>query len=237
MSRSTIVRSVTFLSIIALIGAVPFPRGVMQHTPAQPPVKNGPPPPPFHVDAGIYDPFHTNMAQAQWLPGIGCPTNATVNYGSGNQSYTDPACPTGDSKDNQNQGLLLVKTGPTGNYAAALGNINGLPKNLMVTELGFDIRASGHCGAGAPRFDVVTNDNVTHFYGCTYGAPGPTSNAWTRVRFYPSTQSYPGDNGMLTKPVTQIQIVFDEGEDTGPDYSGLAVLDNIDINGVLVGRH
>ena len=33
-----------------------------------------------------------------------------------------------------------------------------------------------------------------------------------------------------------ISIVFDEGQDTGPDFFGLAVLDNIDINGKLVGN-
>lgn len=37
--------------------------------------------------------------------------------------------------------------------------------------------------------------------------------------------------------VKSIAIVFDEGQDTGgPDNFGLAVLDNIDVNGQLVGR-
>jgi hypothetical protein len=37
--------------------------------------------------------------------------------------------------------------------------------------------------------------------------------------------------------VSSIQIVFDEGQDTGgPDNFGLAVLDNVDVNGTLVGR-
>jgi len=30
--------------------------------------------------------------------------------------------------------------------------------------------------------------------------------------------------------------VFDEGQDTSPDNFGLAVLDNVDVNGTLVGR-
>ena len=36
----------------------------------------------------------------------------------------------------------------------------------------------------------------------------------------------------------RITIVFDEGQDEsgGPDFFGAAVLDNIDVNGVLVGR-
>jgi len=36
--------------------------------------------------------------------------------------------------------------------------------------------------------------------------------------------------------VKSISIIFDEGQDAGPDNFGLAVLDNIDINGTLVGR-
>jgi len=38
------------------------------------------------------------------------------------------------------------------------------------------------------------------------------------------------------KTATGISIVFDEGQDTGPDNFGLAVLDNIDVNGTLVGQ-
>jgi hypothetical protein len=36
--------------------------------------------------------------------------------------------------------------------------------------------------------------------------------------------------------VKRIVIVFDEGTDTGPDFFGAAILDNIDVNGQLVGR-
>ncbi len=38
------------------------------------------------------------------------------------------------------------------------------------------------------------------------------------------------------KTVKSLSIVFDEGQDTGPDNFGLAVLDNIDVNGTLVGQ-
>src|SRR6266446_5645641 len=60
-----------------------------------------------------YDPFGTNLVRARWMTGIGCPTNATTNNGSTSSTFTDPACPAGDPKDKQNEGLLLVKTGPT----------------------------------------------------------------------------------------------------------------------------
>jgi hypothetical protein len=36
--------------------------------------------------------------------------------------------------------------------------------------------------------------------------------------------------------VRRLSIVFDEGQDTGPDNFGLAVLDNIDVNGKLAGQ-
>jgi hypothetical protein len=39
-----------------------------------------------------------------------------------------------------------------------------------------------------------------------------------------------------TETVSRIQIVFDEGQDTGPDFFGAAILDNIDINGRVVGQ-
>jgi hypothetical protein len=40
----------------------------------------------------------------------------------------------------------------------------------------------------------------------------------------------------ITGTVTRIEIVFDEGQDTGPDFFGAAILDNIDVNGMLVGH-
>jgi hypothetical protein len=48
-----------------------------------------------------------------------------------------------------------------------------------------------------------------------------------------------GPQGLVdvsTLEVQSLSIVFDEGQDTAPDNSGAAVLDNIDVNGVLVGR-
>jgi len=36
--------------------------------------------------------------------------------------------------------------------------------------------------------------------------------------------------------VRSIEIVFDEGQDVAPTNFGEAILDNIDVNGTLVGR-
>jgi hypothetical protein len=48
----------------------------------------------------------------------------------------------------------------------------------------------------------------------------------------------PGDvpTALGSLDVRSLSIVFDEGTDTGPDNFGLAVLDNIDVNTVLVGE-
>src|SRR5207237_8697810 len=117
----------------------------------------------FTVTASEFDPAHTFLVQAQWLDGIGCPTNAGVSADGSTitSHYTDAACTTGDSSDSHNQGLLLVKTGPTPNYAAAQADNSGV-SGIPLPELGYDIRKPGadtragsrgsHCGAGTPRF-------------------------------------------------------------------------------------
>jgi len=206
----------------------------------------------FSVTASEFDPAHTFLVQAQWLDGIGCPTNAKVSAdGSTTTSHwTDPACPQGDTSDNTNQGLLLAKTGPTANYAAAGADITGV-KGTMLTELGYDIRKpdlsagarGSHCGAGAPRFNITTQDGNTYFIGCNSPPALQTlGSGWLRLRWgeggmliaYGQNTGLPGD---ISGPkVRSLEIVVDEGQDTGPDNFGLAVLDNIDVNGTLVGR-
>ena len=83
-----------------------------------------------------------------------------------------------------------------------------------------------HCGAGAPRFLVLTLTGAI-VIGCN--SPAATTqvlgNGWTRLSW--------------TIPPTAVQrilIIFDEGQDTGPDFFGAAMLDNISVNGVMVGR-
>jgi len=182
------------------------------------------------------------------LSGIGCPTNARVSAdGSTTTAYTDPACATGDSSDNRNEGLLLVKTGPTANFASAVADIKGVKG--PITELGYDIRKpisavtpmGSHCGAGAPRFDITTT-TASYFIGCNSppAVQTATGNGWIRLRWGGAVPllGFNTSTGLLvpvTGDVKSIQIVFDEGQDTGPDFFGLAVLDNIDINGTLVG--
>ncbi len=169
---------------------------------------------PLEVKPWVYDPDHTGICQSGWAPKIGLP-----------------------DAGNSNHGLLLTKFGPTATNAASGASVSF---KGQLTELGFDIRNDSHMGAGAPRFNVYTTSGVYYFYGAAYGVhtPAPQDPAnWTRVRFA-AADGFPSDGtSFITSfsqiTVTGIDIVFDEGTDQG---NGYAVLDNIDVNGTLVGK-
>ncbi len=215
-----------------------------------------------------FDPFHTNLVNASWVGGIGCPTDARIQTfdAAGNPtvvgSYMDAACSPanggGDSRDKNNEGLLMAKTGPTANDAAAVADLQGV-KGIELTELGYDLRKpdadvtlgarGSHCGAGAPRFDITLQNSVgSHgnffFLGCRspLATTQVTGAGFVRLRWggggAPVMAFTPF--GVLVDITGQaaksISIVFDEGQDIAPDNFGLAVLDNIDVNGDLVGR-
>ena len=113
------------------------------------------------------------------------------------------------------------------------------------SELGFDYRNGGHCGAGAPRLNVLvrnslTNTETSHFVGGCSNDQAPTAapqdpDAWTRVRFGTSdpTETFPVIPPGST--VLSISILYDEGTDVptvqDPNGVGLAAIDNIFING------
>jgi hypothetical protein len=173
------------------------------------------------------------IVTSAWQNGLGLPDNGTANPGGGTV----------------HQGLLLSKNGPTPNCSSAIANVTGFPTDgsFTLNTLGFDYRNGGHCGAGAPRINVVDMSNTTYFFGCYAGtksvAPQDPAN-WTRVTFDGADGPYAGAEAFVfgVTPVKAIQIVFDEGTDTAsPDGSepagvGLAVLDNIRINNTFVTR-
>jgi hypothetical protein len=207
----------------------------------------------LNVRAGEFDPVKTHLVQGTWLEGIGCPTDArtTADGVVEGLPYTDSACPTGDPSDKQVRGLLLAKTGPTPNVAAAVAEVKGV-RGKTLTELGYDIRKpsgpsskrGSHCGAGAPRFNIETADGGFYFLGCNSPAADAVTvgQGWSRLRWggtFP-LMAFDVNNGFALvdikgKTLKSLTIVFDEGQDTGPDNFGLAVLDNIDVNGRLVG--
>jgi hypothetical protein len=207
------------------------------------------------VKPNQFDPAKTYLVQSAWLHGTGCPTAATTEefvppFFTTTQpgSYTDGACTTGDPGDARNEGLLMFKTGPTNNNASAVAELINV-KGMTLTELGYDIRKPGagtqagpqgsHCGAGAPRFNIVTTTDL-FFLGCNSPVASSTvpGQGWIRLRWSPvvAFSATTGLPGSITGTVKRIVIVFDEGQDVGPDLFGAAILDNIDVNGTLVGR-
>jgi len=173
----------------------------------------------------------SNIVTSAWLAGMGLPDNGSSNVTPSTPPNTDP-----------HLGLLLSKNGATADCSAAQATITGAPAITIsaTTEFGFDYRNGGHCGAGAPRFNITTDDNVTHFGGCAGGTktPAPQDPAqWTRVRLLPAQFFPPMLPGAKVK---DIGIVFDEGTDStstdDPSGVGLAVIDNIDINGQLITK-
>jgi hypothetical protein len=170
-----------------------------------------------------FDPDHTHTVVAKWVTNLGLP----------------------DAKGNRDKGLLLSKQIPQGQTSSNTNSAAGVTikgvKGMHLTEVGFDLRNGSHCGAGAPRFNVLTTDNVFHFVGGCANAGSKLADTpqqgWTRVRIDPSVnnvQAFPAVTP--TEIVKSIELIVDEGTDTGPDNSGMYVLDNIDINGVLISR-
>lgn len=209
----------------------------------------------FTVKPDEFEPEKTPLVNAAWLPALGCPTaartaqfNADFTDTQPGTPFTDPACPTGDPKDKHVEGLLLNKTGPTANAAAAVARINGVKGETLV-ELGFDIRKPGtplaappvhtggktddrgsHCGAGAPRFNISTNVGF-FFLGCQAMIEETKGIGWVRLRAV-----FPFAGIPAGAKIERLTIVYDEGYDIGPDNFGMAILDNINVNGVMVGH-
>ena len=187
-----------------------------------------------------FDPGNTDLVAAKWKTGLGCPSNGVLPAFTGDtQAFIDPGCPTTDPADVDNEGLLLAKGGPSSTNASAGATILGV-NGIKLTELGYDIRKpdaftdlrGSHCGAGSPRFNIVTNTG-THFIGCDSPAPIQTTvGAWIRLRWAPAEAFPPIGPAEIVK---SMEIVFDDGE-IPPDNFGVAIIDNIDINATLIGR-
>src|SRR2546425_7974650 len=85
-----------------------------------------------------------------------------------------------------NHALYFQKMTATTTFAAGVAVFKGF-EGLMVsdlTALEFKWGLDGHCGAGAPRFNLRVDPDgagpmppVTHFIGCASMTPGPTATA------------------------------------------------------------
>jgi hypothetical protein len=211
----------------------------------------------FHqVHPGEYDPAKTHLVNGAWLMGLGCPTNAKFApypATSATTTYTDPACATGDPRDKGNEGLLLAKTGPTENNAEPFAELKHL-KGVAITELGYDLRKAGSttdprgstCSVQAPMFQLQTKAGDVYYIGCQSPPPDAQTpgDGYIRLRWGAPAPLMAYKNGSVLTDITgmkfdKVYIVFQDGyggATADTSKFGLAVLDNIDVNGVLVGE-
>jgi hypothetical protein len=137
-----------------------------------------------------------------------------------------------DSSGAKNQALYFQKDTVTATFAAGVAVIDGFEgqDTAAILPLGFDWRMDGHCGAGAPRFNVriqppFTTDPMlrqTIFVGCLAMAQGSSKvdahgRLWQQKIF--AGPLPPGT-------ITSLSIMFDEGTDQG---AGFVYLDNIQV--------
>jgi hypothetical protein len=134
---------------------------------------------------------------------------------------------------------VLAKNCPTAtNAAAGVDIISPLEGGSIsaLTELNFDCQNGGHCGAGAPRFNVVVSGQ-TFFLGCASGTHTDLGNGWTHVELGPTDFAAAGIPA--TGTLDDLLIIFDEGTDTPATgligTPGTVTIDNVSVNGDVVG--
>jgi hypothetical protein len=167
--------------------------------------------------------------------------------GFGEKSYAAWKAKEGqpDSQGNGDHSLYFQKFTATATFAAGVAIIEGV-EGMPVSALGglsWEHRPDGHCGAGAPRWNLGVNTPdgraFTVFLGCAAAAksPGGTDDAgrvWIRDS-YPgvgigsiesAVLALTGQTTLTGLTVRSLAIVFDEGNDVGP---GFVHLDNITV--------
>jgi hypothetical protein len=98
--------------------------------------------------------------------------------------------------------------------------------------LSFDLRSDSECSAKAPQFVVVTADEVVHKASCASGTvQSLTVPGWQRVTFDPANSEQLSPAVAPGTAVKTIALVMDQ-----PVGSGMAVVDNINVNGRYIGR-
>jgi hypothetical protein len=119
------------------------------------------------------------------------------------------------------EGLSLQKNAPTSAWLAAGAEIKGV-QGESLDQLSFDVK--GYCGAGAPRFNVLTGTDSLLYFGCAHGAKTALGDGWTRVVFNGSEAG----GGAFGATIASIDVVQDE--------EGQTLLRNISVNGVEVNK-
>ena len=166
-----------------------------------------------------------------------------------------------DNTGNSNQALYFQKLTSTSTFAAGVAIITGFAglSSTDISDLKFwwgGFPLEGHCGAGAPRFNVrlqfTSGVKENFFSGCSSGmvhdfsigtglrtAPNGRVFEHKHVLCYfpsgigpiPSGTCAPLPSGWT---VVSIAIVFDEGTDQG---TGFVFLDNIEVDSESTGTH
>jgi hypothetical protein len=137
-----------------------------------------------------------------------------------------------DSSGAKNQALYFQKDTLTANFAAGVATIDGFEGTpaSQLGELAFWYRKDGHCGAGAPRFNVRVEvapgvPRQTIFFGCSAMAPTETAvdsqgRLWERRSAVNLLTLLPAGT------ITSLAIIYDEGEEFAP---GFVYLDNVQV--------
>jgi hypothetical protein len=177
---------------------------------------------------GSVSAFATSFTVAPWA--YSCGKTDFGNPVSRADTPDSNGCPEDDAEGTATAGyeagvLTLSKTCPgevtaakcTADDMSSGATIGGL---VHVTAFSFDV--TGYCGAGAPRLNVVTSDNKTHFFGCAAN----NNNGHVTINF--SAAGDGSGNGGVSPAATIKAIDFVQ------DEAGTAVITNIAISGTAV---
>ena len=170
----------------------------------------------------------------------GSPTDLKLHpNGFGPHSYASWKAQQGeaDPQGNANQALYFQKMTATTTNAAGVAVVTGLEGTSAsdLQGLEWQHRNDGHCGAGAPRWNVTVSNSGTQrtvFLGCAAAAHSNGDQpGWTRDTYDGAAlqaQFLPGD------VIEGLAIIFDEGNDLG--QQGFVYLDNIKVQGNGFGK-
>jgi hypothetical protein len=132
-----------------------------------------------------------------------------------------------DATGGASQALYFQKMTATTTNAAGVAEVEGVEgmSPSDVGQLAFDWRTDGHCGGGAPRFNLTVENGGTDqtiFFGCMAmqdegQKTDDQGRTWDRRSV--DISNVPGT-------IVSLSIVFDEGNDVG---QGFVYLDNIQV--------
>jgi hypothetical protein len=136
-----------------------------------------------------------------------------------------------NTSDPHNRGLVLARNGSAQADTVAGATIQNVT-GIFLTKLGFDFREGIQCSAGSLQFEVVTTQGKHTVDGCNSSTASQSSApmGWKHFEFKPASAVPPIGS---TDQVQSISIVLGKGSSS---TGSIAVIDNIEINGVLVGK-